>query len=254
MSPITRNLPLALLLARLALTRAFRHSLLGPLWNSVGVALAIASIGLLFGTILRRQLDSFEAYVDHLAAGLVMWAFLSAVIGESSIAFARWMPILRHSAISLPTIAASIFLRHLPVFAVNLCLLLGLRFLLLDHPPAFPALAAAILLLLANVAWLGMAAMALAARFRDLGQLLPSLLQFAFLLTPILWPPYFLGRFEYLLLFNPFHHLLSIFADAMAGETAPAVNWMVGIGMALSGGAGAAVLLRWSRPRWPYWI
>ncbi|WP_096704956.1 hypothetical protein [Magnetospirillum sp. 15-1] len=180
----TRNWPLALLLSRLALTRAFRPSGLGPLWNTIGIAFAVASVGLLFGTILRRQLVSFDAYIRQLTAGLVLWAFLSAVVGESSIAFARWMPILRHSSISLSTIALSVFLRHLPVLALNMGFFLLPQYLLLGQLSAALQLAASILLL-ANVAWLGTAAMVLGARFRDIGQLIANLLQVTFLLTPI---------------------------------------------------------------------
>lgn len=246
--------PLALLLCRLSLARAFRQSGLGPLWNSIGVAVAVAAVGTLFGTILRRQLVSFDTYVDSLAAGLVIWSFLSAVVGENSIAFARWMPILRHSNISLSVITLSVFLHHLPVLALNLGLFLLLQYLFLGFTPTILPLAASLLLLLVNVAWMGAAAMVLGARFRDVGQLIANLLQITFLLTPILWPPYFLGRFEYLLLLNPFHHLLSTVGAAAIGNVAPAVNWWVSLAMALTGGLASVGLYRWSRPRWPYWI
>lgn len=250
----SRRLPLAMLLAQLTLARTFSRSGLGPLWSTLGVALAVATVGLLFGTILRSQLLSFESYMANLASGLVMWTFLSAVVGEASIVFARWMPILRHSTISMSVIALSVLLRHLPVLAVNLGLLLVLQYLLLGLAPAALPLLGAVLLLLVHAAWLGLATMVLGARFRDIGQLVGNLMQIAFLLTPILWPPYFLGRFEYLLLFNPFHHLLSVFTAAAAGRTAPALYWELGGGLAVLGCLGASLLYRWSRNRWPYWI
>lgn len=256
MSPTNhiRTWPLALLLCRLGFARAFRQSGLGPLWNTVGVGVAVLTVGTLFGTILRGQLVSFDSYVDRLAAGLISWTFLSAVVGETSISFSRWMPILRHSPVSLAVIALAAFLRHLPVLALNLALFLVLQFLFLGLTPSPLPLLGSVALLLANVAWLGIIAIVLGARFRDIGQLVPNLLQIVFLLTPILWPPYFLGRFEYLLQFNPFHHLLSIFAAAAEGRAAPAVNWWVSLSLAAAGSAAAAALYRWSRPRWPYWI
>lgn len=248
------RIPLALMLTRISLVRAFRRSGLGPLWNTVGVLFTVGVIGLLFGTILRRQLTSFEDYVNALASGLVMWSFLSAVACDSSIAFARWMPILRHSTISFSVISMSVLLRHLPVLALNAMLLFALQFALLGLTPAPLHMLAALALLVVNVSWIGVLTMVLGARFRDIGQLVPNALQITFLLTPILWPPYFLGRFEYLLLFNPFYYQLSIFTSAAAGAEAPASHWLAATAMAAAGSVLALVVYRSSRHRWPYWI
>lgn len=248
------RLPLAVLLTRMSLTRAFRRSGLGPLWSTVGVLVAVAAVGLLFGTILRRQLLNTEAYVASLASGLVMWTFLSAVANDSSIAFARWMPILRHSSISFSVIGLSTLLRHLPVLALNIVLLFSLQYALVGLVPQPLAMLGAIVLLVANVAWIGVVTMIMGARFRDIGQLVASAMQIAFLLTPILWPPYFLGRFEWLLLFNPFFYLLSVFSNAAGGTAAPAFHWAVATAMAAVGGGVALTVYRFSRRRWPYWV
>ncbi|WP_170958793.1 ABC transporter permease [Magnetospirillum sp. 15-1] len=256
MSPPVTNahLALAFLLARISLVSAFRRSGLGPLWSSVGVLFTVSAVGLLFGTMLRSLLTNFDDYVCTLAAGLVMWTFLSAVANDGAIAFARWMPILRHSRISLPVIAMSILLRHLPVLGLNIVLLVAAQSVLLGRTAeALPMLGAA-LLLVANIFWIGALALVLGARFRDIGQLVPATMQIAFLLTPILWPPYFLGRFEYLLAFNPFYFQFSVFTAAIAGLQVPPHHWAMAAGMALAGGGLTLGVYRWSRPRWPYWI
>ena len=234
--------------------RACRRSGLGPLWNTVGVLMAVATVGMLFGTFLRRQLGNVEDYVNALAAALVMWSFLSAVTNDSAIAFARWMPVIRHSPLSFSVIALSVLLRHLPVLLINVALLVMVQAVLLGRWPAFPLLAAAMILLVANVGWMGICALVLGARFRDIGQLVANALQIAFLLTPILWPPYFLGRFEYLLLLNPFYSLLSVFSGAAMNLPIPADHWLAALVMTGLGGGAALTLYRWSRRRWRYWI
>lgn len=253
-SPEAARIPLALLLTRISLVNAFRRSGLGPLWSTVGVLFTVGSVGLLFGTILRRQLNGFEDYVMALASGLVMWTFLSAVASDSSIAFARWMPIIRHSTISFSVIALSVLLRHLPVLGLNSVVLFVLQFALLGRAPSLWSMLAALALLIVNVAWIGVLSLVLGARFRDVGQLVANVMQIAFLLTPILWPPYFLGHYEFLLLFNPFYYQLSVFTSAAAGTAAPAFHWAASIGLAVGGSVLAVGLYRWSRHRWPYWI
>lgn len=256
MSPLTANahLPLALLLARISLVNAFRRSGLGPLWSSVGVVFTVGVIGLLFGTMLRSLLANFDDYISTLAAGLVMWTFLSAVANDGAIAFARWMPILRHSSISMQVIALSVLLRHLPVLGLNIALLIVLQYSVLGRMAEPLSMLGATLLLVANIFWIGALTLVLGARFRDIGQLVPATMQITFLLTPILWPPYFLGRFEYLLAFNPFYFQFSVFTATAAGVPAPALHWVMAAGMAVAGGILTLGLYRWSRPRWPYWI
>lgn len=216
--------------------------------------ITVGSVGLLFGTILRRQLNGFEEYVNALASGLVMWTFLSAVASDSSIAFARWMPILRHSTISFSVIALSVLLRHLPVLALNIVVLFALQFVVLGLTPSPLGMLAALALLIVNVSWICVLSMVLGARFRDVGQLVTSAMQISFLLTPVLWPPYFLGRYEFLLLFNPFYYQLSVFNAAAAGVEVPVFHLVTTAGLAAGGSALAFVLYRWSRDRWPYWI
>ncbi|KIL99587.1 O-antigen export system permease protein RfbD [Paramagnetospirillum magnetotacticum MS-1] len=252
--PANAYLPLALLLARISLVNAFRRSGLGPLWSSVGVLVAVGTVGLLFGTMLRSLLISFEDYISTLAAGLVMWTFLAAVANDSAIAFARWMPILRHSRISMPVIALSVLLRHLPVLGLNIALLIVLQHAVLGRAVEPLPMLGAVLLLVANVYWIGALAFVLGARFRDIGQLVPAVIQLAFLLTPILWPPYFLGRFEYLLSFNPFYFQFSILMAAAAGIQVPSYHWITAMGLAVAGGALTLGVYRWSKFRWPYWI
>lgn len=242
------------LLARQGLRGAMSRTSLGPFWSSIGTIVVIAAVGLLFGTILKQQLVSFETYVSTLAAGLILWGFLAAVANENAVAFARWMTVIRYCPVPLPVICLSILSRHLLVFGINLVVLLLAQWLLLGTIPNALALCAATLLTVITVAWIGGVAIVLGARFRDVGQLLSKVLQLAFLLTPILWPPYFLGRYDYLLTFNPLYYPLSVFTSAITGGLTTPGQWIGSMAMALSGSLLAVGLLCWSRHRLYFWI
>lgn len=252
--PLPSRIALIGLLARQGLRGAMNRTGLGPFWNSIGTIVVIATVGLLFGTILKQQLVSFETYVSTLAAGLVLWGFLAAVANENAVAFAHWMTVIRYCPVPLTVICLSILFRHLLIFGINLVVVLLAQWLLLGTVPNILVLGVATLLTVIHVAWIGGVAVVLGARFRDVGQLLAKVLQLAFLLTPILWPPYFLGRYEYLLAFNPLYYPLSVFTKAMIGGTPASDLWIGSLIMALSGSLLAIGLLRWSRHRLYFWI
>lgn len=253
-SNVAAQFRLASLLARISLERSFRRSIFGPFWNSVGVLIAVVAIGLLFGTVLRQQLRDFDSYVLELATGLVLWAFLSGVVNESCVAFARWMPVLRHAKVAPLAVGGSILLRHLPVLFVNLLMLIVLQFVLAGIAPAPLQMVLATSLLIFGAAALGSIVLVLGARFRDIGQLVPAAMQLSFLMTPILWPPYFLGRFEYLLLFNPFNHLLSVFRSASMGMEGRPLDWALAVAVTGCGAVLAAALYRYAGRQRAYWI
>lgn len=93
------------------------------MWRTLGLGLglAIAIIGVLF-----------SAYVWSLALGLIVWAFLAGTLGDAALAHGRWALMLRRTPMPFVAVLLSVPLRWAPVLA----------------------LLAALVLLLANGAWM----------------------------------------------------------------------------------------------------
>jgi ABC-type polysaccharide/polyol phosphate export permease len=77
-------------------------------------------------------------------------------------------------------------------------------------------------LLFLNAAWAGMLAGIASARFRDIPQIVISVMQFAIFMTPVFWPPSQLGNNRVFLDVNPFYHMLeAVRTPLMGGHVAP---------------------------------
>jgi lipopolysaccharide transport system permease protein len=102
--------------------------------------------------------------------------------------------------------------------------------------------------------WLPVLVCLLGARFRDIYQLVPILLQLIFLLSPILYKRKNLGSMAWTADFNPIYHILSQVRDTlMLGQ----VQWATGLVLLLFNLVGiwvALKLLNRERPNLPFLI
>jgi len=240
--------------AAVDVTAAFRRNGLGTLWPSLGLWLVIGALGLFFGTVLRAQLPELDIYIPHLAAGLIAWSFIAGCLHR--VAGNAWLYVtqLRHARLPLLAATLRILFVQSVILLQNLLLAALAALLLLGHVPVAPlALLGGLLLLLANILWLAQLTHLLCARFRDLPQMVAWVIHLAFFLTPVLWPAYFLGRFEWLAQLNPFTHLVDLLRAPLLGADLAAPVWAGAFLLALAGNAAAFLALRLLRHRLPYW-
>jgi ABC-2 type transport system permease protein/lipopolysaccharide transport system permease protein len=92
------------------------------------------------------------------------------------------------------------------------------------------------------------------ARFRDIPQIVASVVQIVFFLTPIMWKPEFLGQRSYLVAVNPFFHLIEMVRAPLLGhspslENCAAVGTITAINLAIA----AAFFVNY-RSRIAYWV
>ena len=135
----------------------------------------------------------------------------------------------------------------LPV--VFLCLDKGIN---LNFLYIFPGFA----LLVINLLWISLVLGIICTRFRDLTQIVSSLLQVAFYVTPIIWMPKLLpARASVMLLDpNPFYHLIEVIRDPILGVAPSYLNWAVSGGLAVFGWLLAIIAFNKYRARIAYWL
>jgi ABC-type polysaccharide/polyol phosphate export permease len=81
----------------------------------------------------------------------------------------------------------------------------------------------------------------LCTRFRDIAQIVSTVLQVAFFVTPVIWKPEFLPpQAHYLVSYNPFAPLLAVVRDPLLSRPLPSGVWLTACGIVL--GTSACVL------------
>jgi ABC-type polysaccharide/polyol phosphate export permease len=141
------------------------------------------------------------------------------------------------------------------IFAHNLLIVV---LVLLFYPPplSWQLLLAplGIFMIAINGIWLGILLGLLCTRFRDVSQIVGSLIQIMFFLTPIMWKVEMLGRFQWTAMWNPLYHFLEIVRGPLVGNALNTSSWMAVLGITVAGFAIAIVTFGQFRNRIAYWV
>lgn len=232
----------------------YRRSALGPFWLTISMGVMIGTIGIVFGQIFNSPMQEF---LPFLAVGMILWSFVSSVITEGCTGFIAAEGIIKQLPLPLFLHILRMIWRNTLILGHNI-LIFPLVLLAVGKPlnelaviciPGF-------LLVLMNLTWMALILAIFCARYRDLPQIIGSILQVVFYLTPIMWMPSLLPQRAglYLLDLNPAYHLLEIVRSPLLGQLPSATNWVVSLVLALVGwGIAIAVYGRYKQ-RIAYWL
>jgi ABC-type polysaccharide/polyol phosphate export permease len=234
--------------------RRYRRTVIGPFWSTISLAILIAALGAV-GSGLWHV--SQRDYIPFLAAGLIVWALVSAIITESCGLFMGNVSLFQQMRFDYSVLAYSLVCRNLIVFTHNLSiyfitvLLFDRDYISLKLFLVIPGL----LLLLLNGIWVTLILGMLCIRFRDVQQLVVSLMQIAMYVTPIFWLPETLNAWQrtVFVTLNPLYHFIDIVRAPMTGKIPSVDSYEIAVGITLCGWALTFILFRRFRDRIAYW-
>jgi ABC-2 type transport system permease protein/lipopolysaccharide transport system permease protein len=94
----------------------------------------------------------------------------------------------------------------------------------------------------------------LSARFRDIPQIVASVVQLLFFLTPIMWKAEMLGPRASFVIYNPFYHMVEIVRAPLLGQWPTTMSVTTALVLTLANAALAVVLFARFRARIAYWV
>lgn len=250
----TRRYSLVGMLGWQDVRQRYRRSALGPFWLTISMGVMIGTIGVVFGQIFNSPMTEF---LPFLAIGMILWSFISSIVNEGCVGFIAAEAIIKQLPIPLFVHILRMIWRNLVIMAHNI-VIFPLVFLAVGKSVSWMALISipGLLLVVVNMTWIALILGVFCARYRDLAQIVGSLLQILFYLTPIMWMPNLLQQRAglYLLNLNPAYHLLEIVRAPLLGQLPTLMNWEVSLGLALIGwGLAIAVYGRY-KSRIAYWL
>ena len=248
------NNSLAMLISAHDIRGRYRRSAIGPFWLTISMGVMIASIGFVFGQIFKTPIDE---YLPFLAAGIILWTFITGTINEGCMGFIDAEGIIKQLPIPLFVHILRVLWRNVLILAHNI-LILPLVMLLMGKGLSFVALWAVpgVLLVMLCLSWVALLFAMLCARYRDLPQIVASVLQVAFYLTPIVWMPSLLpDRVGVAFIeLNPFYHLLEIIRGPLLGQAPNLTSWIVVACIALLGWLFTLFVFSRLHKRVAYWL
>ena len=213
-----------MMLAKMDIRQRYRRSVLGPIWITLTMVIWILAIGPLYSHLLGQPVAQF---IPYLALGIITWGLISSVLLEGAAAFVSAENLVRSVKLPYTVHILRMVQRNLIVFAHNLLAFVPFMLWLGIRPQwgwlmAIPGVALILIAAIPTGFLLGM----LSARFRDLQQIIASIVQLAFFLTPIFWRVDLLRDRAWLAEINPFHLFLELVRRPIVEGIPPLQNYL----------------------------
>lgn len=216
----------------------YARSIIGPFWITLQTAIFVGCIGFVFSAISNVSVVDF---LPFFAISFVMWNFLSGTTNNATTILLGAGGFIKDRGIPAYVFYLQCFFRHLLFLAHNIIVPITL-FIFLGGTSWFGLLAAipGLLIFTAFTLSLSIVTGVLATRYRDVQPLVESLMNLAFLASPIMWKPHVVAGRDYLLHYNPVVHLLAIWRTPLLEGVMPWDSF--GIALAL---LAVVMLLAW---------
>jgi ABC-type polysaccharide/polyol phosphate export permease len=209
----------------------YRRSVLGPFWISIATAVLVLGIGTLYAGIQNQDPQEFLTYFGW---GQIAWLLLSSMIIDSTQAVLESEGHMRSVSVPLPMLCARIVQRNFVIYMHNAVVIGIMVAIFHKFPSPIGLLALPGLLLYCVLGFMaGLLLGPICARFRDLTQVIVSVVQMVFFLTPIFWVAGAPGSRPIVVDLNPFYHLLEIVRRPLLGDFPTTTNWAVSLGVLL---------------------
>jgi ABC-type polysaccharide/polyol phosphate export permease len=231
----------------------YKRSVLGPLWITLSLAVTVCFMGLLYSKILKIEI---KEYIPFLTAGLINWALISTIILEGSTIFSSNEGLIKQVRLPFSFYIFRMLSRNIIIWLHNIVVLILVKIIFMV-PIDFNILWLFISLPLVCVFGFGLSLLLgiLTVRYRDLQQVMNSLVQLLFFVTPVIWMTKFIGNKMWVLKYNVFYYFMELLRQPFTGTNILS-NGILGMAVLFTVGISIVSFVIFSiyRPKIAYWI
>jgi homopolymeric O-antigen transport system permease protein len=242
-----------LMLAWNDIRRRYRRSGLGQFWLTLSMASMIGGLGYVYSGLFGNDITM---YLPYLAVSFVMWNLISGIVNDSCTAFSDNENLIRHMNLSKSLYIYRVVARNTIVMAHNF-VIIPIVFVLFRRGlnANILWLPIGLALVIINGFCIGFFLAIISTRFRDVPQIVASVMQIAFFITPVMFQPEQLQhRVPFAIIFNPFASLLEIVRDPLLGQGPSAWALLTSVMVAVVGYACLLPFVGRYAARAVYWL
>lgn len=219
---------------------------------TLSMGVLVVSLGIIYSQIFQTDI---KTYLPYLALGFIVWGFLSSTINESCGAFTESERIIKQIKVPFSVFVLRVVWRNFIVLMHTIILFIPIA-IFFRISPDFTALLAlpGLAILYLNLVWTSLIIAVLSTRFRDVSQIVSSILQIAMFATPVMWEVHNLRKTPLIADINPLYHWLELVRGPLIGALPSTFSWIISIGSAVLGMVLAVLLLRRASRRIVYWL
>jgi lipopolysaccharide transport system permease protein len=231
--------------------KRYRRSMLGPFWLTASNGVMVLALGLLYANLFKTPIDDF---LPFLCVGLLVWNLTASFMTEGGSLFFGAESFIKQVRLPYSVYVYQAAWSKLIIFIHNLAIYFAVLIYFRIWPGAGALLSIpGLLIMLVNGALSTLAIGIVSARFRDIPQVINSIVQILFFITPIMWKPELLGH-HWVLELNPFYHLIEIVRRPLLGMVPTMQNYEVVLVTTLVNLAISSAIFVRFRSRIAYWV
>lgn len=233
----------------------YRRSILGPFWLTISMAITVYSMGYLYSHLFHTPLTQ---YYPFLVAGMLSWALISTIVTELTDSFTVCDGLIKQIKLPYSLYIHRIVCRNFIIFFHNILVIIPVLFFCHEYAHVnwhtllmIPGLA----LFYINALIYGIILAMIGARYRDISQIIKSIVQVVFFITPIMWGPEALGGSHiYVIDYNPFYAFIELIRAPLLGNVPTIKNLMMVLSVSCLGFIICYNLFTRYRSRIIYWL
>lgn len=233
----------------------YRRTVIGPFWMVISTGILIACFSLIAPVLFATDSAHFMAY---LAVGIVSWNYIALTLNELSGAFIEQHDEIRSVRLPFSIYLYRVILRDLITYAHLLLIYVFIALIYQINPILFiPLFLIGVVLVTLNFIWMGLILAVLCVRYRDIQQVVGSVITIGFLITPVFWEKSLLldsGRRSLVVHLNPFAHMIEVLRAPLLKQVPAFEHYAFLIGAALVGFPCAAYVYRRYIRRVVFWL
>lgn len=230
----------------------YKRSTIGPFWITLSLGITVAAMGALYARLFHEEVAD---YIPYLSIGMIVWAFISTLVMEGCTVFIQAEGIIKQIRLPFSMHVLRMIWRNLIIFFHNSAVLV---FVYLWFSIAWRwqvvLVPLGLLVIALNAMWLGLILGTLSARFRDIPQIVTSLMQVLFFVTPVMWRVKVLKNHMWIAKWNPAYNLMKLVMRPLQGRLPSEYSLIFVAVMTVLGWGVALAFFSRFRARIAYWI
>lgn len=232
----------------------YRRSVLGPFWITLSMAITVYSMGFLYSHLFHTALSE---YFPFLVAGMLGWSLISTMVIEFTDGLVASDGLIKQIKLPYSLYMHRIAARNIMIFFHNILVIVPV--FIFYHASVKINLYTLLLIpglmvIYFNALSFGLILSMIGARFRDVPQIIKSLVQVIFFVTPVMWAPHVLGNRVYVVDINPFFAFIELVRAPLLGTVPTLKNIGMVALVSLIGIVISSILFTRYRARIVYWL
>ena len=233
----------------------YRRSVLGPFWITLSMAITVYSMGYLYSHLFHMPLSE---YFPYLVAGMLGWSLISTTVTDMVDTYTLHDSILKQIKLPYSLYIHRVATRNIIIFLHNLLVFIPIIIFFPNQTNLHLSLLWAIpgmIIIYINSISFGLIFAMIGARYRDISQLIKSLIQVVFFVTPIMWKPSILpANKQFIASLNPIYSLIELIRAPLVGYSLTMPNYVMVIFISLIGFMSCYFIFVSRRARIIYWL